>query len=63
MRMLSAIKDERVRALRILQGPSPHFQADRTEFLEALREALYCSNMPPRVSTSFARRMKPTTGI
>jgi 6-phosphogluconate dehydrogenase len=46
-RCLSALKDERVRASRILKGPPPkatHAQA-REDFIENVRSALYCSKI------------------
>jgi len=45
VRMLSAIKEERVQASGLLKGPSPAFQGDRKAFLEAIRQALYCSKI------------------
>jgi 6-phosphogluconate dehydrogenase len=45
-RCLSALKDERVRASKILRGPeSKPVVADRTSFIEDVRRALYCSKM------------------
>ncbi|HEX5284036.1 MAG TPA: decarboxylating NADP(+)-dependent phosphogluconate dehydrogenase [Bryocella sp.] len=45
-RCLSALKDERVRASKILRGPdSKPTVADRTSFIEDVRRALYCSKM------------------
>ena len=44
-RMLSAIKEERVQASKVLRGPTPAFQGDRAAFLEAIRQALYCSKI------------------
>jgi 6-phosphogluconate dehydrogenase len=44
-RMLSALKEERVRAAQVLNGPTPSFQGDKTAFLEAIRQALYCSKI------------------
>ncbi|AEU35008.1 decarboxylating NADP(+)-dependent phosphogluconate dehydrogenase [Granulicella mallensis] len=46
-RCLSAIKDERVEASKILSGPAAagKFTGDRKEFIENVRRALYCSKM------------------
>jgi 6-phosphogluconate dehydrogenase len=45
-RCLSALKDERVEASKILQGPaSKAAVGDRAEFIENVRRALYCSKI------------------
>ena len=45
-RCLSAIKDERVRAAKILKGPSDtSFTGNREEFIESVRRALYASKI------------------
>ena len=44
-RCLSAIKDERVAAGKVLQGPNLPKAADRKMFVEEVRRALYCSKM------------------
>ncbi|HTW48001.1 MAG TPA: decarboxylating NADP(+)-dependent phosphogluconate dehydrogenase [Acidobacteriaceae bacterium] len=45
-RCLSAIKEERVEASKILQGPSGQAAtADRADFIENVRRALYCSKI------------------
>jgi 6-phosphogluconate dehydrogenase len=45
-RCLSALKDERARASKILHGPdSKPAVADRAQFIEDVRRALYCSKM------------------
>ena len=45
-RCLSALKDERVKASKILSGPkAPKFSGDKAEFIENVRRALYCSKM------------------
>jgi 6-phosphogluconate dehydrogenase len=44
-RMLSALKKERVAASAILKGPELTFRGDRTEFLELIRKALFCSKI------------------
>ena len=44
-RCLSAIKDERVAASKVLNGPNPRKVADRTTFIEDVRRALYCSKV------------------
>jgi 6-phosphogluconate dehydrogenase len=44
-RCLSAMKDERVAASKILKGPKASQTADKKEFIENVRRALYCSKM------------------
>ena len=45
-RLLSALKDERVAASKVLPGPGPaHFNGDRKAFIEAVRRALYFSKI------------------
>lgn len=44
-RCLSAIKDERVEASKILSGPVPKFEGDRKAFLDDLKNALFASKM------------------
>jgi len=44
-RCLSAVKDERVKASKILTGPSPVFNGNRTEFIDDLKNALYASKI------------------
>src|SRR4051794_36202305 len=44
-RCLSAMKDERVKASKILSGPQSKFSGDRAEFIEDVGRALYCSKM------------------
>jgi 6-phosphogluconate dehydrogenase len=44
-RCLSAMKDERVVASKILGGPKPGTDEDRNAFIEDVRRALYCSKM------------------
>lgn len=45
-RCLSAVKEERVAAEKILKGPdAPAFTGDKTEIVEAIREALYASKI------------------
>ena len=50
-RCLSAIKDERVAASKVLEGPKtgkddfPRYGGDKKEFIENVRRALYCSKM------------------
>jgi 6-phosphogluconate dehydrogenase len=44
-RCLSSIKDERVRASKVLQGPTPKFEGDKQEFLDNLEQALYASKI------------------
>ena len=44
-RCLSAVKDERVEASKILNGPVPVFQGDKKAFIDAIRDALYASKI------------------
>src|SRR6266567_2460284 len=44
-RCLSAMKDERVAASKILSGPQRATDGNRKEFIEDVRRALYCSKM------------------
>ena len=44
-RCLSAIKDERVAASKILSGPKPSFTGDKTQFVNYLKQALYASKV------------------
>ena len=44
-RFLSALKDERVAAEKVLSGPEPVFEGDRDAFLEDLRQALLAAKI------------------
>ncbi|HOW40216.1 MAG TPA: decarboxylating NADP(+)-dependent phosphogluconate dehydrogenase [Bacteroidales bacterium] len=44
-RCLSAIKEERVSASKILRGPKAAFKGDRDEFLKDLKDAVYASKI------------------
>jgi 6-phosphogluconate dehydrogenase len=44
-RCLSAMKDSRVRASKVLRGPTAKFHGDRTRFIEQVRQALYASKI------------------
>jgi 6-phosphogluconate dehydrogenase len=44
-RTLSAMKNERVEASKILSGPTPKFEGDRQEFIDDLEKALYASKL------------------
>jgi 6-phosphogluconate dehydrogenase len=44
-RSLSARKDERVRASKVLKGPSPKYTGDKKQFIEQVRQALYASKI------------------
>ncbi len=44
-RSLSAMKDARVRASKVLGGPSGRYSGDREEFIEQIRQALYASKI------------------
>ncbi len=44
-RCLSALKDERVEASRVLKGPQAKFSGNKQEFIESIRLALYASKI------------------
>jgi 6-phosphogluconate dehydrogenase len=44
-RCLSAIKDERVAASKVLSGPKPKLDGDKKAFVEDVRQALYASKL------------------
>jgi 6-phosphogluconate dehydrogenase len=44
-RSLSAMKDARVRASKVLTGPKGKYQGDRKDFIEKVRQALYASKI------------------
>ncbi len=44
-RCLSAMKDARVRASKVLTGPSKQYSGDRKAFIEQIRQALYASKI------------------
>jgi 6-phosphogluconate dehydrogenase len=44
-RCLSAIKDKRVAAAKVLSGPQKKFDGDKKAFIEAIRQALYASKI------------------
>jgi 6-phosphogluconate dehydrogenase len=44
-RCLSAMKDARVRASKVLKGPSATYKGDRKKFIEQIRHALYASKI------------------
>ncbi len=44
-RFLSALKEERVAASKVLSGPSPRFEGDRAAFLADLHDALYAAKI------------------
>lgn len=44
-RCLSAIKEERVAAADVIRGPDADFSGDRAAWVEAIRDALYCSKI------------------
>ncbi|MBI5731003.1 MAG: decarboxylating NADP(+)-dependent phosphogluconate dehydrogenase [Ignavibacteriales bacterium] len=44
-RCLSAMKDERVEASKILSGPKPKFEGDKKSFIEDIRKALFASKL------------------
>ena len=44
-RIISAYKDERVAASRVLSGPQPAFEGDRDAMINAVRDALYAAKI------------------
>ena len=44
-RFMSAIKEQRVAASKILEGPTPAFDGDKAVFIEEIRQALYASKI------------------
>ena len=44
-RCISAVKDERVAASKILSGPDSAYSGDKEELIEAIHAALYCSKI------------------
>ena len=44
-RIISAYKEERVRASKVLSGPSPKYEGDRDRLIRALRAALYAAKI------------------
>ncbi len=44
-RCLSAMKEPRVRASKVLKGPTAKFRGDRTKFIKQVRQALYASKI------------------
>jgi 6-phosphogluconate dehydrogenase len=44
-RCVSAIKDERVAASKILKGPAKKYRGSKTALVAAIRDALYCSKI------------------
>jgi len=44
-RTMSAIKEERVAASRVLKGPDAKYTGDKKEFIEMIRQALYASKI------------------
>ncbi len=44
-RALSALKDERLVAEKVLSGPEPSFDGDRAAFVEDIRQAMYASKI------------------
>ncbi len=44
-RCLSAVKNERVEASKILNGPSPSFKGDKIKFIEDIKQALYAAKI------------------
>ena len=44
-RCLSAVKNERVQASKILQGPAPKFAGNKVKFIKEIKDALYASKI------------------
>jgi len=64
-RCLSALKDERVAAAKVLKGPNTSKSVEeKREFIEDVRRALYCSKIVSyaQVSCCFAPRKRRKDG-
>lgn len=44
-RCLSSLKEERVRASKVLEGPTPSFSGDKKEFIDNLEQAVYAAKI------------------
>ena len=44
-RCISALKEERVAASKVLTGPKPHFDGDKQALIDAVRDSLYASKI------------------
>ena len=44
-RCISALKEERVEAAKILSGPAPHFPGEKQQLIDAVRDSLYASKI------------------
>lgn len=44
-RCLSSLKEERIQASKLLEGPKPQFNGNKEEFIENIRQALYASKI------------------
>jgi 6-phosphogluconate dehydrogenase len=44
-RALSALKNDRVEASKVLNGPTPKFEGDKKQFIEDIRKAVYASKL------------------
>ncbi len=44
-RCLSSLKEERGRAAKVLEGPTPNFNGNKQEFIDNLEQALYASKI------------------
>lgn len=44
-RCLSALKEERIQASHLLEGPTPNFSGNKNQFVQGVREALYASKI------------------
>jgi 6-phosphogluconate dehydrogenase len=44
-RVMSAYKDERVAASKVISAPTSKYQGDKQQFIDQVRDALYCSKM------------------
>ena len=64
-RALSFLKDERVAAASVLQGPDASFTGDKDAFVEDIRQALYAAKIcsyAPRLSVARPRRPRVRLG-
>ncbi|MFQ5835752.1 MAG: decarboxylating NADP(+)-dependent phosphogluconate dehydrogenase [bacterium] len=44
-RCISALKDERIQAAKVIKGPARKYQGNKTDLLEAIKEALYAAKI------------------
>ena len=54
-RCLSAIREERARASKVIDGPNTHFQGDKKAFIDKLEQV---PNTVPKIYSSETRSLK-----